>query len=122
MRSLLLDLAGYRSSVFEWVGGDATAKNLMISAVRRDDAEHRDARETDALRARLRALAATFGVESQRLAELMGEDLVDAAERPRPGDGGDGAGDAAAAAEREGARGRSRRAAPTARRPPKVAQ
>merc|ERR1712216_758595 len=43
MRALLLEMAGYEVSVFEFVGGEHTAKNVMIPAVklpsRRDEPE-----------------------------------------------------------------------------------
>ncbi len=62
LRALLLEWAGYRTKVFEFVSTEHTAKNLMIAAIR----EHPpgDAARLD----RLRALAAFYGIRRQRLA------------------------------------------------------
>ena len=72
MRALLLEMAGYEVSVFEFIGGEHTAKNVMITAVRLPSRRA----EPEALaqrRAQLRALCDDFGVESQGLAAWMGE-------------------------------------------------
>jgi hypothetical protein len=37
LRAALLDLAGYETRVFEFVGGEHTAKNVMIAAIRRGE-------------------------------------------------------------------------------------
>lgn len=72
MRALLLEMAGYEVSVFEFIGGEHTAKNVMITAVklpsRRDELEALAQR-----RAQLRALCDDFGIESQALAVWMAE-------------------------------------------------
>ena len=72
MRALLLEMAGYEVSVFEFIGGEHTAKNVMITAVklpsRRDEPEALARR-----RAQLRALCDDFGIESQALAVWMAE-------------------------------------------------
>jgi SAM-dependent methyltransferase len=76
MRALLLDIAGYDTRVFEFVGGEHTAKNVMITAVRRKDDpscnNHDSAAEK---RVRLMEIAKMYGVERQRLAALMGETI-----------------------------------------------
>jgi SAM-dependent methyltransferase len=76
MRALLLDIAGYDTKVFEFVGGEHTAKNVMITAVRRKDDpscnNHDSAAEK---RVRLMEIAKMYGVERQRLAALMGETI-----------------------------------------------
>jgi hypothetical protein len=72
MRALLLEMAGYEVSVFEFIGGEHTAKNVMITAVRLPSRRA----EPEALaqrRAQLRALCDDFGIESQALAAWMGE-------------------------------------------------
>ena len=72
MRALLLEMAGYEVSVFEFIGGEHTAKNVMITAVklpsRRDEPEALAQR-----RAQLRALCEDFGIASQALAVWMAE-------------------------------------------------
>ncbi len=68
IRALLLEIHGYRASVFEFISPEHTAKNVMIAA-------HRRAQPLDAGRARgqLRALMAFHGIKTQRLAQLLGE-------------------------------------------------
>ena len=73
-RALLLDMAGYSTKVFEFVGGEHTSKNVMITAVR--DGRRRTPEEVEALRGQLKALAGEFGLQSLKLAALMQEDLV----------------------------------------------
>lgn len=75
LRAMLLEIAGYDVSVFEFIGGEHTAKNVMVTASRRTDSKRRSAAEIDALRARLRELSSEYGVESQSLARWMGESL-----------------------------------------------
>ncbi len=68
VRALLLEMHGYKASVFEFIAPEHTGKNLMIAAQRR-------ARPLDPepLRARLRDLLAFYGIREQRLARLLGE-------------------------------------------------
>lgn len=68
LRALLLELHGYKASVFEFIAPEHTGKNLMIAAQRR-------ARPLDPelLRERLRELLAFYGIREQRLARLLGE-------------------------------------------------
>jgi len=67
LRAALLEWAGYSTKVFEFVATEHTAKNLMITAVRR-------AAPVDRAAAQLRArqLAAFYGIHSQRLADQLG--------------------------------------------------
>lgn len=67
LRAALLEWAGYAARVFEFVAPEHTAKNLMLAATRRD---RKGAPELRA--AAVRALAATFGIRRQRLAEHLG--------------------------------------------------
>lgn len=71
VRALLLELAGYEVRVFEFVGGEHTAKNVMLAASKRQ------VRRTDAELAQIRAELAMqlqlAGATRQRLAERMGE-------------------------------------------------
>ena len=71
MRALLLEMHGYDCQVFEFIGGEHTAKNVMVAAVKRPRA--RSAAQVDVRRQRLQALMSLYGVQHQRLAELAGE-------------------------------------------------
>jgi SAM-dependent methyltransferase len=66
LRALLLESAGYRVKVFEFVSTEHTRKNTMIAAVRREDATDREA----AL-AEVRALKEFYGIGGQRLEQLL---------------------------------------------------
>lgn len=66
LRALLLEAAGYRVKVFEFVSTEHTRKNTMIAAVRRDDEANREA----AL-AEVRALKEFYGIREQRLERLL---------------------------------------------------
>ena len=68
IRALLLEIHGYKASVFEFIAPEHTGKNLMIAA-------HRRAQPLPAepLRERLRELLAFYGIRGQRLAKLLGE-------------------------------------------------
>jgi SAM-dependent methyltransferase len=68
LRALLLEMNGYRASVFEFIATEHTQRNLMIAAVRR-------AQPIDAapLRAQLREAIEFYGIREQRLARLLGE-------------------------------------------------
>ena len=69
LRAELLEWAGYRTRVFEFISSEHTSKNLMISAVRVRDAKD----EARALR--IRDLASTFGIRHHHLATLLGFSL-----------------------------------------------
>jgi SAM-dependent methyltransferase len=68
LRALLLEGAGYRVKVFEFVNSEHTRKNTMIAAVRRDDAA-----DTAAALADYRALKEFYGIREQRLERLLCE-------------------------------------------------
>ncbi len=69
MRAQLLECAGYRTKVFEFVSTEHTAKNLMITATKNQEPS-----DGDALR-RLRDFARFYGIRSQRLAAHLGIEL-----------------------------------------------
>ncbi len=69
LRAQLLEAAGYRSKVFEFISTEHTAKNLMIAATR-----HRETVAPAAL-ARTRDFAAFYGIREQRLARHLGFEL-----------------------------------------------
>jgi SAM-dependent methyltransferase len=75
IRALLLEIANYNVQVFEFIGGEHTSKNVMITAVKRQRPQ--SAAEIEGLRRRLRDLMDSHGVEDHRLAHWMGENQVD---------------------------------------------
>ena len=70
LRAQLLEWAGYRTKVFEFISTEHTAKNLMIAAIKTRPAG--DA----ATATHLREFAAFFGIRTQRLATHLGVALV----------------------------------------------
>jgi hypothetical protein len=73
LRALLLELANYNVQVFEFIGGEHTSKNVMITAVQRHRLQSE--KERAVLRKRIRDLASLHGIQHQKLAEWMGEGL-----------------------------------------------
>ena len=67
LRSMLLEWAGYRTKVFEFISTEHTAKNLMITAIKTGRPRGADATLAD----RIRAFAAFYGIRRQRLAEHL---------------------------------------------------
>lgn len=70
LRALLLEWAGYGTKVFEFISTEHTARNLMIAATKRPGL----ARD-DASAAKIRDLAAFYGITSQTLARHLGFSL-----------------------------------------------
>ncbi len=68
LRAMLLEWAGYRTKVFEFISTEHTAKNLMITAVKTGRARGADL----ALAARIRDFAAFYGIRHHRLAGHLG--------------------------------------------------
>lgn len=68
LRALLLEMHGYRASVFEFISPEETSKNLMLAAQRRVQAV-----DVAPLRGQFRALMEFYGLREQRLAKLLGE-------------------------------------------------
>jgi hypothetical protein len=73
MRALLLEIADYNVQVFEFIGGEHTNKNVMITATKRK--KPRSSSQKKELRSRLHSLAQLHGVDKQKLAVLMNETL-----------------------------------------------
>lgn len=71
LRALLLESAGYATKVFEFISTEHTAKNLMIAAVKTRPAAGADSPEI----AKVRELAAFYGVKTQALARRLGVEL-----------------------------------------------
>jgi len=66
LRALLLEWAGYRTRVIEFISTEHTAKNTLIAGVRTA------ASGNEAVAARIRAFAAFYGIRSQTLATHLG--------------------------------------------------
>jgi SAM-dependent methyltransferase len=64
LRAQLLEAAGFRTKVFEFISTEHTAKNLMIAAVRDSAADVRDPVAVE----RLQAFAQFYGIERHALA------------------------------------------------------
>jgi hypothetical protein len=67
LRAQLLETAGYRTKVFEFISTEHTAKNLMIAAIK--DPARKSQNESAAQRAR--EFANFYGIEHQRLATAL---------------------------------------------------
>jgi hypothetical protein len=68
LRAQLLECAGYRTKVFEFISTEHTAKNLMIAAIKvRDHATPPDPVAAEGVR----AFAAFYGIRRQRLADHL---------------------------------------------------
>ena len=66
LRAQLLEYAGYRTKVFEFISTEHTAKNLMIAAIKSPSPDSSATRESRAQH--LRAFASFYGIHTQRLA------------------------------------------------------
>ncbi len=69
LRAELLELSGYSARVFEFVEPEHSGKNLMLAGVRRSDLGGDKEKE----RQSFLGLWSSFGLRSQRLASLLGE-------------------------------------------------
>jgi SAM-dependent methyltransferase len=67
LRAMLLEWAGYKTKVFEFISTEHTAKNLMITAIKTGRPRGVD----EALAARIRAFAAFYGIRHQALARHL---------------------------------------------------
>lgn len=76
LRAQLLECAGYRTKVFEFVSTEHTAKNLMIVAHRPAPGSPGAFTPPPSALARTRAFAAFYGIREQRLARHLGIDLT----------------------------------------------
>ena len=74
MRALLLEIAEYDVQVFEFIGGEHTSKNVMITAVKRK--KPRTTAQKEVLKVRLKSLAEMHGIKQQKLADLMDEPIL----------------------------------------------
>jgi SAM-dependent methyltransferase len=67
LRAQLLEWAGYRTKVFEFISTEHTAKNTMIAAIKKKAADG----DTDTWAARVRDFARFYGIRTQRLARAL---------------------------------------------------
>ena len=72
LRAQLLECAGYRTKVFEFISTEHTAKNLMIAAIKNETPAANPAEIAE----RTRKFARFFGIERQRLATALGFELA----------------------------------------------
>jgi hypothetical protein len=72
LRAQLLEWAGYRTKVFEFISTEHTAKNLMIAAIK----EHPSSDRVEAAAQRTRDFARFYGIETQHLARALGFSLA----------------------------------------------
>ena len=71
IRELLLELAGYETSIIEFTSAEATAKNVMITAIRKQQPEEQDVKRKRTLITKLNSLVSSFGVTRHHLIELF---------------------------------------------------
>jgi SAM-dependent methyltransferase len=74
LRALLLEIAGYQVQVFEFIGGEHTSKNVMITAIR--PMKQQSQTQQQDLCQRLDELASLHGVTKQKLAHWMGSEML----------------------------------------------
>ena len=76
IRAILLEIAGYDVQVFEFIGGEHTAKNSLITATKKVvKGNKKEDTWLEERRKRLVDLAELYGVRRQKLASLMGESI-----------------------------------------------
>jgi hypothetical protein len=74
LRAQLLEWAGYRTKVFEFISTEHTAKNLMIAAIKLPEGEA-NADRRNGIAERIHAFAQFYGIRTQCLASHLGFDL-----------------------------------------------
>ena len=77
LRALLLEYAGYQVKVFEFIGGEHTSKNVMITAIRNRSVNRDKKPDTKAIWQEIRSLASLHGISQHKLAQWMHLNLVD---------------------------------------------
>jgi Methyltransferase domain len=70
MRAQLMELKGYRSNLFEFIGDAHTPKNVMIVATKL--MKERSAEETASIEASIASAKAQFGIKTHQLERLLG--------------------------------------------------
>ena len=76
LRALLLEYAGYKVRVFEFIGGEHTSKNVMITAIKIGETVANDQRTAKArsIWQEILSLASLYGIRHQKLAQMIGFD------------------------------------------------
>ncbi len=72
LRAMLLEWAGYRTKVFEFISTEHTAKNLMLAAIKTTPSPSGTRDVNSPLAGRIRAFAAFYGIRHQALAAHLG--------------------------------------------------
>jgi hypothetical protein len=72
LRAQLLESAGYRTKVFEFISTEHTAKNLMIAGIK----QNAPVKNKEEMASRIRAFSAFYGIRTQRLAQHLGFSLA----------------------------------------------
>jgi len=72
LRAMLLEWAGYKTKVFEFISTEHTAKNLMLAAIKTTPSPPGTRDPASALAGRIRAFAAFYGIRHQALAAHLG--------------------------------------------------
>ena len=72
LRALLLEYAGYKVQVFEFIGGEHTSKNVMITAIKVQGSISNQ----ESIREQIVSLAGLHGIGCQKLAQMMEVDLL----------------------------------------------
>ena len=67
LRSMLLERSGYSTKIFEFISSEHTPKNNMIVAVK----NHARLGKLDQLQERIEAVKSFYGIEEQRLENLL---------------------------------------------------
>ena len=75
LRAMLLEWAGYKTKVFEFISTEHTAKNLMLAAIKTTPSPSGTRDAGSALAVRIRAFAAFYGIRRQALATHLGFNL-----------------------------------------------
>ncbi|MFA6288239.1 MAG: SAM-dependent methyltransferase [Opitutaceae bacterium] len=76
LRAMLLEWAGYKTKVFEFISTEHTAKNLMLTAIKATPSPSGTRDPESALAARIRTFAAFYGIRHQALATHLGFNLA----------------------------------------------
>ncbi len=74
IRVLALQLRGYTAQVFEWINDEDTSENLMITATKPRDQRALTDKKAQELRQQLQGVMELFGLRTQHLVELLGEE------------------------------------------------
>ena len=77
LRALLLEFSGYKVQVFEFIGGEHTSKNVMITAIKTGEQVANDSLKSnkESIREEIISLAGLHGIKNQKLAQLMEFDM-----------------------------------------------